>query len=117
MANTSTVYIGATASGAEGTITLPTVTISNAASPLSQLALTLSAGFTSVPIPSGTSFITVQTDAANTQTLTIKGITGDTGIPVLAAGGIVGWTPTSGATTFGLTAGANFSTITRVTFW
>lgn len=84
---------------------------SNAASPGGEVLMTLASGFNTITIPTGGSTVTACTiipPSGNAQTLTLKGVTGDTGVPLhltdpstIALAG--------NTTTFGLTAGAQIT--------
>lgn len=80
---------------------------SNSASPGDIDILTLSSGFNTITLPTGGSTVrgaTIIPPAGNAQTLTLKGVTGDTGIPMhLTDPSSI--TFASGATSFGITAG------------
>lgn len=77
----------------------------NVPSPLAARSIiSLTTGFNSIPIPAGCTFYGVTLPAGNSQAVTLKGVTGDTGILITPAGGQVWLTPTSGQTTIGLTA-------------
>jgi hypothetical protein len=64
---------------------------------------TFAAGFTAVPVPTGATVAIIIPPAANAVTITLKGITGDTGIPLSVN------TPSviacAATTAFGLTVG------------
>lgn len=75
----------------------------------------LASGYNSFPIPSGTTIVIVRLPSANAQTIVVKGPTGDTGIPI-NANGLVIFTPATGATTFGITAGGADAHNTIITF-
>ncbi len=79
MATASLVIKAESTDGPEGAMHTAPGTVSVAtAKPLRQ-RMTISA-FTAVLIPAGTTVVIVIPPAANTQTLTLKGVTGDTGI-------------------------------------
>ncbi len=70
----------------------------------SQQVVQLASGYNTVNIPSGTTIVIVRLPSANAQTIVLKGPTGDTGIPI-NSNGLAIFTPSTGATTFGITAG------------
>lgn len=75
---------------------------SNAASPGEIDPYALASGFNSIAVPTGAVAVTIIPPAGNTVTLTLKGITGDTGVPLHLTD------PTSvglatGSTTIGIT--------------
>tara|TARA_R110000868_G_scaffold395456_1_gene667128 strand:- start:4 stop:357 length:354 start_codon:yes stop_codon:yes gene_type:complete len=79
----------------------------NAASPGSVTIHTLSAGANTITLPTGGSTVrgaTIIPPSGNTQTLTLKGVTGDTGVP-LHKTDPCSISFESGSTTFCLTAG------------
>jgi hypothetical protein len=79
----------------------------NVASPGSISILTLASGFNTITLPTGGSTVKgaiIVPPSGNTQTLTLKGITGDTGVP-LHKTDPCSITFETGTTTFGLTAG------------
>lgn len=68
-----------------GDITVPANTVaaaSNASSPGEIEPRALASGFNSITVPTGAKAVTIIPPAANTVTLTLKGITGDTGIGI-----------------------------------
>lgn len=79
----------------------------NAASPAAISIVTLSSGFNSISVPTGGSTVTsvaIVPPAGNTQTLILKGLTGDTGVG-LHPTNVTKIALVSGATTIGITAG------------
>lgn len=60
-------------------------TITNAASEAPTSLAFASASFSAVAIPTGALGVLIRPPPSNTQTLTIKGVTGDTGIPISAS--------------------------------
>lgn len=84
----------------------------NAASPAQMTADDLASGFTAVPVPSGFTpvSVTIVPPSGNTTAITLKGVTGDTGIRLHDTD------PTtiaihSGVTTIGLTTGAAIANV------
>ena len=81
----------------------------NAASPGSVTVQTLASGFNSVSVPSSTGItvtsVTIQPPTGNTTSITIKGVTGDTGIRIHDTDPFT-LTLHSSVTAIGLTAGA-----------
>lgn len=110
----STVSIQSTTSAAPGilqvTINIDIPTPINA---ISKIAL--ASGLNTITIPTGTTLIIVQLPVGNTQTVTLKGVTGDTGI-LLNKTGVAAFQPDSSDTTFVLTAGGAISALTTITF-
>ena len=98
---TTIVYSG----DAVGTETISAA--SNAASPGQIQLITLSSGFNTITLPTGGSTVvscTILPPVGNTQTLTLKGVTGDTGVALhLTDPTTVAFA--SSVTTFGITAG------------
>lgn len=78
--------------------------------------IALLSGLNTITIPTGTKIVTVQLPAGNTQTVTLKGVTGDTGILMLKDGGYISFTPDSSVTSFALTTGGAISALTVITF-
>ena len=76
----------------------------------------LASGLNTITIPTGTKLIIVQLPAGNAVDVTLKGVTGDTGIPMIADGGVAAFQPKSTNTTFVLTAGGAIATLTTITF-
>jgi hypothetical protein len=99
---TTIVYTGDTV----GTETISAA--SNAASPGSVEIKTLSSGFNTITLPTGGTTVnacTIVPPTGNTVTLTLKGLTGDTGVPLhLTDPSTI--TFAVATTTFGLTTGA-----------
>jgi len=81
---------------------------SNTASPGQVQILTLSSGFNTITLPTGGSTVnacTIVPPTANVVTMTLKGITGDTGVPLhLTDPTTIAFA--SGTTTFGITTNA-----------
>ena len=87
----------------------------NAASVGSVLLVNLASGFNSVAVPTGSGAVgvTIVPPAGNTQTLTLKGVTGDTGV-LLHKTDPTSLAIDSSVTAIGITAGAS---ITGVRFF
>lgn len=81
----------------------------------STLAIALSSGFNTITIPTGTTTVVVQLPTGNATAVTLKGVTGDTGIP-LAVTSFAKFDPVSGTASFGITAGSAISAFTYITF-
>ena len=76
----------------------------------------LASGFNTITLPTGHTVygVTITPPSGNTTTLTLKGVTGDTGIPLhLTKASSVSFA--SATTTFGLTAGAGMSV--KIAYW
>lgn len=87
--------------------------IVNGVSPGAIAIQTLSAGNNTINVPSGTTGITIEPDSSNTIGITLKGVAGDTGIP-LALGSPTSIGVTAAVTTIVLNA---VSTVTvRILF-
>lgn len=87
------------------------------ATPLGAVTKTaLSSGLNTITIPTGTKLIIVQLPAGNSTDVTLKGVTGDTGIPLIADSGVAAFQPKSTNTTFALTAGGAITSLTTITF-
>lgn len=118
MANASTVTVTASGTGAQGQAGIPTQTFSNPASPLELLAVTLASGVNSIVVPAGCTFVTVQLPAANAAATTLKGVTGDTGIPLNPNAGFLGFQPTTpGPSTFVLNSASLQTAPSTIGFW
>ncbi len=77
--------------------------------------IALASGLNTITIPTGTSVIIVELPVGNTQTVTLKGVTGDTGILLLKTG-VAMFQPDPADTTFVLTAGGAIAALTTITF-
>ena len=88
------------------------------ANPLNlRTGVVLAAGTNTITIPANCSVVTISPPPGNVQTLTLKGVAGDTGIPILATGTTVFMPLFQAATaTFVITAGALTSGNTIITF-
>ena len=85
--------------------------------PVNQIqAISLASGLNTITIPTGTTFILVVLPTGNATSVTLKGVTGDTGIPIIPAGGAVLFTPAPADTTFVLTAGGAITPLTTIYF-
>jgi hypothetical protein len=79
--------------------------------------IALSMGANTITIPTGTTMMVIQPPAGNTILVTLKGVAGDTGIPLhktLATGPI---NLDSTAATFVLNAASAIANYTTITFW
>lgn len=76
----------------------------------------LASGFNAIAIPAGTTLIIVVLPVGNTQTVTLKGPTGDTGIPINKNTGVIMFMPDAADTTFGLTTGGAIAALTTIYF-
>jgi hypothetical protein len=96
----------------------PFVTAANAAADFVVQGPILPSGNFTVTCPLFVSAgVIIVPNPANTQTLTLKGINGDTGIPLSpVAPTMISW-PASPPATFVLTAGGNFTTVTSLIFF
>lgn len=63
----------------------------------------LSSGANTITVPTGAKACAIQPDSANAQTLTLKGVTGDTGVPIGKTGATV--LALDGQASFVITAG------------
>lgn len=87
------------------------------ATPVGQvLKQALASGLNTITIPTGTSLIMVQLPVGNAVAVTLKGVTGDTGIPILETG-VIAFQPKSTDTTFVLTAGGAIATLSTISFF
>lgn len=77
--------------------------------------IALASGFNSITIPPGTTFYQIQFPAGNATAVTLKGVTGDTGILLNLTGtDLLQVTPAQ--TTIGLTAAGAITALTSITF-
>jgi hypothetical protein len=76
----------------------------------------LASGFNSITVPSGATGCVITPPAGNAVALTLKGVTGDTGIPMHPTFPTIPMFATS-ATTFGITAAAATSGNTQINFF
>lgn len=76
----------------------------------------LASGFNQFTIPTGTTVVIFQAPIGNATALTIKGVTGDTGLLEQPAAGLFIFMPTSGQTTFGMTAGGVIAALSTITY-
>lgn len=114
MAATASVTItGSVAGGPSGSKTMSIPVISSATSTDALGVVALSSGFNSVTVPSNTTGVVIVPPAGNTQTITLKGVTGDTGIPLHVTNATLLTLPSS-STTLGVTVGG---AITCELFW
>lgn len=88
----------------------------NVVSPVGAITqIALASGFNSIAIPTGTTFYLIVLPAGNSTSVTLKGVTGDTGILLNPTGENL-LMVTSGQTTIGLTAGGAIAALTAIYF-
>jgi len=78
--------------------------------------IVLASGANTITVPAGSTAMVIVPPTTNTQTLTLKGVTGDTGVPLSPTQPSVISFPASAPSTVVLTAGALFSGITEISF-
>ena len=78
-------------------------------------ATALANGANTISIPTGTTLILIQLPVGNATAVTLKGVTGDTGLPLNPVG-VSMWQPKAAETSFVLTAGGAIATLTTITF-
>lgn len=101
-----------------GSINLPPITISaNAAGNLTSTSITLASGFNSITVPSWAVGCLIIPNVTNAVGMTLKGVTGDTGIPLDLTGPSLINFPASPPATIGLTSAGAGATITDVVFF
>lgn len=106
MAGTSTVTISGTLVGGNtGSDTFATKSITNTSAAEYTQQINLASGFNSITVPSGVTGAYMLPPPANTQTLTLKGVTGDTGIAISPTAPCVIGFASSPPATIGITAG------------
>jgi len=76
--------------------------------------ITVGTSFTAVTVPSGASLCVIIPPTTNTNALTLKGVTGDTGIPISPSQPTV--IPCVGSTAFGLLATGATIPLTEIVF-
>lgn len=69
----------------------------------------LSSGFNALTVPANATFLVVTLPEGNTQTCTLKGVTGDTGVPLNLQGASLFALATASTPTLGLTAGGTIT--------
>jgi hypothetical protein len=115
MAVTAALTLTGTITGLPGGSETVSLTLNNSAASGQTQFVTLASGFQTVSVPAGAVWCIVVPPAGNTTSITLKGITGDTGVvlhpsqPSIIALG-------SSQTTIGITAGAGFSSPTEFLF-
>ncbi len=105
MAKTSACSIGVTVTGDGITLTYapPQSPVENTAAPQGgPVLLALSSGFNTVSVPTGAIGCLLVPATGSAITKTLKGLTGDTGVPIRTDGPTLLWLPNSTAS-FGLT--------------
>lgn len=97
MAVASTISIQITKTGLQnnGTVNIPANSVTNAAAPeAGPQSQSFSANtFAAVTIPSGATGVFIEIPSTNTNTVTQKGVTGDTGNIIVTTGGMAWWMP------------------------
>jgi hypothetical protein len=101
-----------------GQINLPPFTIvANAANNLAQSSITLASGFNSISVPTWAVGVIIIPSVTNAVAMTLKGVTGDTGIPLsLTAPSCLSF-PATPPATIGITSASAGATITEVVFF
>jgi hypothetical protein len=82
MAKTSTLSIGINAAGDGAVLNLGLTLAQNAASPAQHQLIALASGANTLTPPTGTLYCVIVPPAASAVTKTVKGVTGDTGLPI-----------------------------------
>ena len=101
-----------------GAIQIPPVTIAaNAGNNLEVLTTTLANGFNSFSVPTWAVGIWIIPNVTNAVPMTLKGITGDTGIPMSLTNPSLLSFPASPPATVGITSGGAGATITTIVFF
>lgn len=90
--------------GDGNTATLQLPTQSNTSSPFEHIAQALSNGVTTLTVPTGALFLVIIPPTGSIITKTLKGVSGDTGIPLAPAGTSLLALPASPPATLVLTA-------------
>lgn len=105
MSKTSTSTISVTVLG-DGTSLTDSDTVVDATSAVAPTSASLSAGANTISVPSGVNGVKIKPLPSNVVTLTLKGVTGDTGVPISPSQPSYLALPT-GASTFVITAGGS----------
>ena len=85
MAKTAALSIGVNAVGDGAVLNLGIALASNVASPVQRQSVALAAGANTLTPPTGALYCLIVPSAASVITKTIKGVTGDTGLPIAMA--------------------------------
>ena len=78
-------------------------------------AIVLASGANTITLPSGTTTVIIQFPTGNTAAVILKGVTGDTGIPLNPVTNTK-FDPVSGSTSFVITSASAQSSATYITF-
>jgi hypothetical protein len=102
----------------QGSVAIGPLTVTPSASNLwNELTLSLASGANTITVPTWALFCLIQPASNNTVGLTLKGVTGDTGVPLsLTNPTLLSFAATPPATIV-LTAAAPFTTATSVSFF
>ena len=101
-----------------GTINIGPFTLTgNAASNLQINQITFASGANTIAIPTWAKGMLIEPNTINAVALTLKGITGDTGVTLSPTTPTLVTFPASPQANFVITAGALFTTITSITFF
>lgn len=101
--------------GSEGTQVYSAPTVHNPYSVQKVETVNLASGFNSIAVPTSAGGVIVVLPEGNTQSCTLKGITGDTGVGINPVGFAAVCFPASPPSTIGLTAGATINGVRL--FW
>lgn len=89
----------------------------NASGNYVQTEITLASGANTITVPSWAAMVIIVPPSNNTQTLTLKGVTGDTGVPISeTAPTLLSFTAATIPANFVITAGGATSAITNIIF-
>ncbi|MDE2022063.1 MAG: hypothetical protein KGI71_04130 [Patescibacteria group bacterium] len=122
MSATATVTVQGVITGApQGVMYVGPLNVSsaNANASVQQIVLASGANTITVPATPATTGCIIELPATNTQATTLKGVTGDTGVPIGLTGSIMlSWSSASPPTSFVLTsAAAQTGLVTTITFF
>lgn len=95
--------------GSAGTVT--GVVWANSNSPISQYTTTLASGFQNISVPDTAGAFYMELPSGNSQTVVLKGVTGDTGVSVLPAGAVFITLVTGSSRNIGVTAGGTIANV------
>jgi hypothetical protein len=115
MAASASLTLSGTISGLPGGSETISLSLTNSSASGAATFTTLASGFNTINVPSGSLWVIIVPPSGNTTSLTLKGITGDTGIVLHPSQpSLIGLA--AAQTTIGITAGASMSSPTLFQF-
>src|SRR5215469_4697908 len=107
----TTITINGTMSGID-TASAVTLVLTQSTTFALPSSVTLASGFNSIPVPTGVQGgVVIDPPNTNAQTITLKGVTGDTGTPLSKVNATLVAFDTAPPATIGLTAGAGINNV------